>query len=89
MSFAVQVPRTTRHPERPHGRFRRSLVKLQAPSPASETTGASHEPRKSPQKRIRAEGEAYNIKDLAKEISKATKDKEAYVRETTRKRTGS
>jgi len=40
---------------------------------------------KSPQKKPRPDTDAYNLKDLAKEISKATKDKEDFVRETTRK----
>lgn len=40
---------------------------------------------KSPQKKNRTDTEAFNIKDLAKEITKATKEKEDFVRETTRK----
>jgi len=40
---------------------------------------------KTPQKRNRTETEAYNLKDLTREITKATKEKEDFVRETTRK----
>ncbi len=40
---------------------------------------------KSPQKKARTDTEAFNLKDLAKEITKATKEKEDFVRETTRK----
>lgn len=40
---------------------------------------------KSPLKRNRAETEAYNVTDLTREITKATREKEDFVRETTRK----
>ncbi len=40
---------------------------------------------KSPQKKTATQPEAYNLKDLAKEITKTTREKEAFVRETSRK----
>ncbi len=40
---------------------------------------------KSPQKKARAETDTCNLKDLTREIIKATKEKEGFVRETTRK----
>lgn len=40
---------------------------------------------KSPQKQTRAGTDAYTLKDLTREITKTTKEKEDFVRETTRK----
>ncbi len=40
---------------------------------------------KSPPKRTRAETEAYTVTDLTREITQATKEKESFVRETSRK----
>jgi ParB family chromosome partitioning protein len=40
---------------------------------------------KSPPKRTRGETDAYTVKDLTQEITKATKEKEDFVRETSRK----
>ncbi|MCX6996615.1 MAG: ParB/RepB/Spo0J family partition protein [Kiritimatiellaeota bacterium] len=40
---------------------------------------------KSPPRRARTDTEAFNLKDLTREITKATKDKEDFVHETTRK----
>lgn len=40
---------------------------------------------KRPHKKARTDTDSFTLKDLAKEISKSTKDKEEFVRETTRK----